>query len=53
IEPGKSYSYVSGCNLKTDIGSMKGQYSMIRLVDETNFDVDIPEFELVVPYRLN
>ncbi|TCC93766.1 Co2+/Mg2+ efflux protein ApaG [Pedobacter frigiditerrae] len=53
IEPGKSYSYVSGCNLKTDIGSMKGNYSMIRLVDETNFDVDIPEFELVVPYRLN
>lgn len=36
IEPGQSYAYVSGCNLKTDIGSMKGHYSMIRLVDETN-----------------
>jgi ApaG protein len=53
IESGKSYSYVSGCNLKTDMGSMKGRYTMLRLVDETNFDVDIPEFELIVPYRLN
>ena len=53
IDPGQSYSYVSGCNLKTDIGSMKGHYSMQRLVDETKFTVDIPEFELMVPYRLN
>lgn len=53
IEPGKSYTYVSGCNLKTDIGSMKGHYTMARLVDETLFNVDIPEFQLIVPYRLN
>ena len=53
IDPGQSYSYVSGCNLKTDIGSMKGHYSMQRLVDETKFTVDIPEFELIVPYKLN
>lgn len=53
IEPGKNYSYVSGCNLKTDMGSMKGHYTMNRLVDETSFNVDIPEFQLVVPYRLN
>lgn len=53
IEPGQSYAYVSGCNLKTDIGSMKGYYSMVRLVDETTFTVDIPEFELIVPYKLN
>ena len=53
IEPGKSYAYVSGCNLKTDIGSMSGHYSMTRLVDETSFEVDIPEFQLIVPYKLN
>lgn len=53
IEPGKSYVYVSGCNLKTEIGSMKGHYVMQRLVDETNFNVDIPAFELIVPYKLN
>lgn len=53
IEPGKSYAYVSGCNLKTDIGSMKGYYTMSRLVDDSPFTVDIPEFELIVPYKLN
>jgi len=53
IEPGQSYEYVSGCNLKTDIGSMKGNYQMLRLIDETAFDVDIPEFQLIVPYKLN
>jgi ApaG protein len=53
IEPGKSYAYVSGCNLKTDIGSMKGHYTMSRLFDESLFTVDIPEFELIVPYKLN
>lgn len=53
IEPGKSHAYVSGCNLKTDMGSMRGHYSMTRLVDETSFNVDIPEFQLIVPYKLN
>jgi len=53
IEPGQSYAYVSGCNLKTDMGSMRGHYQMNRLVDETSFDVDIPEFQLIVPYKLN
>jgi len=53
IEPGKNYAYVSGCNLKTDIGSMKGNYTMTRLVDDTPFIVDIPEFQLIVPYKLN
>jgi ApaG protein len=53
IEPGDSYSYVSGCNLTTDIGSMSGTYLMHRIVDESDFTVDIPEFQLIVPYRLN
>lgn len=53
IAPGDSYSYVSGCNLKTDIGSMKGRYLMQRSIDNGEFLVDIPEFELIVPFRLN
>lgn len=53
IEPGESYSYVSGCNLTTDIGSMTGTYLMHRVADETDFSVDIPEFQLIAPYRLN
>lgn len=53
IEPGESYTYVSGCNLTTDMGSMSGNYLMNREVDNTEFIVDIPEFQLIVPYRLN
>lgn len=53
MEPGESHSYVSGCHLTTDIGSMSGNYLMQRLADNTEFTVEIPEFELIVPYRLN
>ncbi len=53
IEPGENHSYVSGCQLSTEIGNMSGNYLMYRLVDHNSFTVDIPEFELIVPYRLN
>jgi len=53
IEPGESHSYVSGCNLTTDIGAMSGNYLMHRIADQSDFTVNIPEFQLIVPYRLN
>lgn len=53
IEPGEHHEYVSGCNLKTDMGTMQGTYQIKRLVDDEIFDVSIPEFSLVVPYKLN
>lgn len=53
IEPGDIHEYVSGCNLKTDIGSMKGSYEMERIVDGLKFRVNIPEFYLIAPYKLN
>ena len=53
ILPGNRHEYVSGCNLKTDIGSMKGTYQMKRLVDEALFKVKIPEFTLIAPFKLN
>ena len=53
IEPGSTHEYVSGCNLKTDIGSMKGEYQMSRLLDNATFNVKIPEFYLVASYRMN
>ncbi len=53
IEPGNSHAYVSGCSLTSEIGSMKGNYTMIRMDNKTPFVVDIPEFELIAPYRLN
>ncbi|MFD2512413.1 Co2+/Mg2+ efflux protein ApaG [Pontibacter locisalis] len=53
LEPGESHEYVSGCNLKTSLGKMRGTYLMERMVDGKQFDVTIPEFTLIVPYKLN
>lgn len=53
IEPGGFHEYISGCNLKSDMGSMKGEYQMIRTIDNTLFDVKIPKFDMVAPYRMN
>lgn len=53
IDPGDSHEYVSGCNLKTDMGSMKGSYEMRRLVDDEIFAAEIPEFIMIAPYKLN
>lgn len=53
IEPGQTHEYVSGCNLKTDMGSMHGEYQMIRLIDNEELTVQIPEFYLIATYRLN
>ena len=53
LEPSEAHQYVSGCNLKSGMGKMRGTYQMERLVDGSRFDVEIPEFTLVVPFRLN
>lgn len=53
LTPGESYTYVSGCNLKSDIGTMSGRFLMQRSIDDREFLVDIPKFELITPYRLN
>lgn len=53
LEPGQVHSYVSGCNLKSGIGKMAGTYLMERIVDGTTFPVNIPEFCMVAPMRLN
>ena len=53
IEPGQSHQYVSGCNLKSGLGKMYGTYLMERILDGKNFRVTIPQFTMVVPFRLN
>lgn len=53
LEPGSSHEYVSGCNLKTEMGKMRGSYLMERIVDGKQFTVIIPEFMLIAPFKLN
>ena len=53
LEPGEKHQYVSGCNLRSGIGKMRGIYLMERVMDGKQFDVIIPEFTMIVPYLLN
>ena len=53
LEPGQVHKYVSGCNLKSGIGKMRGTYLMERIVDGKKFEVIIPEFTMVVPFKYN
>ena len=53
LVPGQSYQYVSGCNLTTVMGKMHGIYLMEREIDGKLFNVKIPEFLMIVPYKLN
>lgn len=53
LEPGESHQYVSGCALQSEFGKMHGTYLMERQIDGRRFEVTIPEFQLVAPYRLN
>jgi ApaG protein len=53
ILPGEQHDYVSGCNLKSEMGYMEGSYQMLRELDGSVFDVNIPRFDLVAPFRMN
>jgi ApaG protein len=53
IEPGESYQYVSAANLKSDIGKMSGTYEMENLYNKKLFTVNIPEFQLIAPFKMN
>jgi len=53
LEPGEAHQYVSGCNLKSGVGKMRGTYLMERVGSGIRFEVEIPEFTLMVPFRMN
>jgi len=53
LAPGEKYQYVSGCNLKTEIGKMHGTYQMENMNSKKLFDVNIPPFEMFVPFKNN
>jgi ApaG protein len=52
LEPGQIYNYNSFCNLKTSVGSMHGEYTMVAANGET-FEARIAPFTLAVPNALN
>lgn len=53
LEPGQKFEYNSGCNLTSEMGYMKGYYTLVKLIDGKEINVDIPKFELIVPAKMN
>ncbi|MCC6186410.1 MAG: Co2+/Mg2+ efflux protein ApaG [Chitinophagaceae bacterium] len=53
IAPGDSYQYISSCNLSSDMGKMYGSYLMENLFSKKMMTVDIPEFQLIAPFKEN
>ncbi len=53
IKPGDQYQYVSGCNLRSEMGKMHGTYLVENLHNRNTFSVAIPAFELQAPLKLN
>ena len=53
LVPGERYQYVSGCNLRTELGKMHGCFTMENLDNQETFEVNIPLFEMIVPFKMN
>lgn len=53
IQPGQEYRYTSGCNLKTEMGKMQGTYQMVRYGTRQQFEVIIPDMEMIYPFKNN
>lgn len=52
LEPGQSFTYTSYCPLRTEYGTMRGTYGMVRPDGET-FDAVIAPFALMPHSMLN
>jgi ApaG protein len=53
LQAGEVFSYISGCELNSEIGYMKGNYFFKRMSDSSRFSVTIPKFQLEFPARMN
>jgi len=53
LKPGQQFTYMSGCELFSEIGFMKGFYTFKNLSDNNLFQVYVPVFKLIHPPRLN
>ncbi len=49
LAPGESFSYTSGCPLRTDVGKMEGSYQMVNTTSGEPFDIEIAPFTLRAP----
>ena len=53
IAPGSSYQYISGCNLRSELGKMQGTYLLENQNNKKTFKVTIPPFQMIAPFKMN
>ncbi|MDG1743124.1 MAG: Co2+/Mg2+ efflux protein ApaG [Polaribacter sp.] len=53
LKPNDTYTYSSGCFLESNMGAMKGFYTMINLDTFEQFKVIVPTFQLSTPLVSN
>ena len=53
LKPNDTYTYSSGCFLESNMGAMKGFYTMINTETFEQFKVIIPTFQLTTQTLLN
>lgn len=53
LSPNDTFKYVSGCKLQSEIGYMEGKYFFINQITKEKFEVKIPKFDLIYPFKLN
>lgn len=53
LSPGASHEYVSWCPFSSEIGMMKGFFTMQRDIDDELMDIVVPDFTMVASPRLN
>jgi len=52
LDPGESFTYTSGCPLRTSFGTMQGTYQMVTKAGD-EFDAIIAPFALSEPYTVH
>lgn len=53
INPGGNHTYVSWCPFESEIGMMKGYFTMERLLDGNIIEVRVPDFTMCASPKLN
>ena len=53
LKPGEKHTYVSGCDIHSEVGFMSGYYSFLKIDSNEIFKVAIPKFQLISTPKLN
>lgn len=53
LDANETFQYVSAANLRSDAGKMYGVYLFRNLYTNKTFEVIIPEFMLIAPFKAN